>query len=70
MSTEYYYEKRKIQHTCFEENTLSNDVDSKLAEEAENNKFAGIFSFETHLQPTFRAWRSTGIVAGQARNKC
>ena len=61
MSTEYYYEKRKIQHTCFEENTLSNDVDSKLAEEAENNKFAGIFSFETHLQPTLSIYEERAL---------
>ena len=43
MSTENYCENQKLQRPYFEDNTLSNGVDGKLAEEAGNNKSAKAF---------------------------
>ena len=62
MSTENYYEKRKLQQTCFDDNTLSNGANGKQAKEAENTNRKELFTSETHLQPTLKAWRCGGII--------
>ena len=56
MSTENCSEKRKLQQTYFDDNTLSNGVNSKQAKEAENTNRKELFTSENHLQPTLRLY--------------
>ena len=69
MSTENYCENQKLQRPYFEDNTLSNRADGKLAEEAGNNKSAKAFFRWNPLVANDKYLRRTGFEIRSARTK-
>ena len=69
MSTENYCENQKLQRPYFEDNTLSNGVDGKLAEEAGNNKSAKAFFRWNPLVANVMALRCWGIIERQTNQQ-